>query len=226
MKHKVKFLSIALTGCFLAGCTCYNTHVPGRHIDHGENPGGIDRFFCNLDYILFPPEQGYVVAPAPAVIVQPPPPPAPVVVQPVVIPEYGYGWWQGVWVPRYQDWYWYHGTWVWGGSGMRPVPPAWAPDPKRPVPPPVVVTPPPPPVVVTPPPPRVVVTPPPRHHGRPAPVHKPAPVHRPAPVHKPAPTYKQRPSRQLTPATRTSNRGTQAPRPSGDNGDPRPVRSR
>ena len=50
MKNKVKFLSIALTGCFLAGCTCYNTHVPGRHIDHGENPGGIDRFFCNLQY--------------------------------------------------------------------------------------------------------------------------------------------------------------------------------
>ena len=121
MKHKVKFLSIALTGCFLAGCTCYNTHVPGRHIDHGENPGGIDRFFCNLDYILFPPEQGYIVAP----------PPEPVVVQPVVVPEYGYGWWQGVWVPRYQDWYWYHGTWVWGGHGRRPVPPAWAPDFKR-----------------------------------------------------------------------------------------------
>ena len=160
MKNKVKILLIALTGCFLAGCTCYNTHVPGRHIDHGENPGGIDRFFCNLDYILFPPEQGYVVAPAPTVVVQPPPPPAPVVVQPVVIPEYGYGWWQGVWVPRYQDWYWYHGTWVWGGSGMRPVPPAWAPDPKRPVPPPVVVT------------------PPPRHHGRHAPVHKPAPTYK------------------------------------------------
>ena len=160
MKNKVQILLIALTGCFLAGCTCYNTHVPGRHIDHGENPGGIDRFFCNLDYILFPPQQGYVVAPAPTVVVQPPPPPAPVVVQPVVIPEYGYGWWQGVWVPRYQDWYWYHGTWVWGGSGMRPVPPAWAPDPKRPVPPPVVVT------------------PPPRHHGRHAPVHKPAPTYK------------------------------------------------
>ena len=124
MKHKVKFLSIALTGCFLAGCTCYNTHVPGRHIDHGENPGGIDRFFCNLDYILFPPEQGYIVAP----------PPEPVVVAApatVVIPEYGYDWWQGTLVPRYQDWYWYHGTWVWGGHGRRPVPPAWAPDFKR-----------------------------------------------------------------------------------------------
>ncbi len=205
MKNKVKILLTALTGCFLAGCTCYNTHVPGRHIDHGENPGGIDRFFCNLDYILFPPEQGYVVAPAPAVAV---PPPAPVVVQPVAVavPEYNYGWWKGVWVPRYQDWYWYHGTWVWGGRGMRPVPPAWAPNPKRPVPPPVVVA------------------PKPHHHGRPAPVHRPAPIQKSAPVQKPASAYKQSPSRQSAPTVRKSNRGTQVPRPSADN--PRPVKSR
>ena len=82
-----KILTAAMAGCILTGCTCYNTHVPGRHIDHGPNPGGIDIFFCNLDYILFPPEQGYVVAPAPvvvepapAVVVAPPPPPPPVVV--------------------------------------------------------------------------------------------------------------------------------------------------
>ena len=114
MNNKSKAVLTVLAGCILSGCTCYNTHVPGRRVDHGPNPGGIDMFFCNLDYVLFPPEQGYVVTPAT-----------------VVIPEYGYGWWQGTWVPRYQDWYWYHGTWVWGGHGRRPVPPAWAPDFKR-----------------------------------------------------------------------------------------------
>lgn len=114
MNNKSKAALAVLAGCILSGCTCYNTHVPGRRVDHGPNPGGIDMFFCNLDYVLFPPEQGYVVTPAT-----------------VVIPEYGYGWWRGTWVPRYQDWYWYHGTWVWGGHGRRPVPPAWAPDFKR-----------------------------------------------------------------------------------------------
>ena len=132
MKNKLKITVIAAAGCVLTGCTCVSTHVPGRRIDHGPNPGGIDRFFCNLDYILFPPEQGYVVAPPP------PPPPAPAAVPAVVvIPEYGYDWWKGTWVPRYRNWYWYHGTWEWGGAGPRPVPPAWAPDLKRrPLPPP------------------------------------------------------------------------------------------
>ena len=139
------------------------------------------------------------VAPAPVVVTRPAPvvvtPPAPVVVTPpasvvvtrpapaVVIPNYGYGWWQGTWVPCYRDWYWYHGTWVWGGRGPRPVPPRWAPDFKRrPMPPPPRVhhrhhrpAPPPPRVVVPPPrvvvpPPRVVV-PPHRHHPAPPPPH-------------------------------------------------------
>ena len=122
MNNKSKAVLAVLAGCILSGCTCYNTHVPGRRVDHGPNPGGIDMFFCNLDYVLFPPEQGYVVTPAQVVVAAP---------ATVVIPEYGYDWWQGTWVPRYQDWYWYHGTWVWGGHGRRPVPPAWAPDFKR-----------------------------------------------------------------------------------------------
>ena len=108
VKNKFKITLIAATGSILAGCTCVGTHIPGRHIDHGKNPDGIDRFFCNLDYILFPPKRGYVAAP--------PPPPAHV--------TYSYDWWKGSWVPRYQNWYWYHGTWEWGGSGPRPVPPA------------------------------------------------------------------------------------------------------
>ena len=76
------------------------------------------------------------VTPPPVVVA---PAPAPVVVAPapVVIPDYGYGWWKGVWVPRYNDWYWHHGCWVWGGRGPRPVPPRWAPDfRRRPMPPP------------------------------------------------------------------------------------------
>ena len=104
------------------------------------------------------------VAPAPVVVTRP----APVVVTPapapvVVIPNYGYGWWQGTWVPCYRDWYWYHGTWVWGGRGPRPVPPRWVPDFRlRPMPP-----------------------PPPRHG-----VHRPAP-RRPVPVHHRGPGYRR-----------------------------------
>ena len=188
VKSEFKILSAALIGCALAGCTCVSTHVPGRVIDHGANPGGIDRFLCNLDYILFPPQQEVYVVPAPAVA------------QPVVvIPEYGYGWWNGVWVPRYQDWYWYHGTWVWGGTGMRPVPPAWAPDPKRPIPPPVpvqtvVAAPAPAPVVVVnnppPPAPVVVIKNNKKHHRKPAPKVMSPPPRKPAvkaPGHQPAP---------------------------------------
>ena len=88
---------------------------------------------------------------------------APVVVAPapVVIPNYGYGWWQGVWVPCYNNWYWYQNCWVWGGRGPRPVPPRWVPDfRRRPMPPPPRVhhRPAPPPVHYRP------APPPPRHH--------------------------------------------------------------
>ena len=72
-----------------------------------------------------------VVAPQPVVVVPPPPP------QPVVIPDYGYGWWNETYVPCYNNWYWYNGGWVWGGRGPRPVPPRWVPDfRRRPLPPP------------------------------------------------------------------------------------------
>ena len=119
------------------------------------------------------------VAPAP-VVVAPAPAPVAVAPAPVVIPNYGYGWWQGVWVPCYNNWYWYRNSWVWGGRGPRPVPPRWAPDfRRRPMPPP----------------PRV-------HHPRPVPPrvhHRPAPppVHyRPAPPpprhHHPAPGPQRR----------------------------------
>ena len=106
------------------------------------------------------------VTPPPVVVA---PAPAPVVVAPapVVIPDYGYGWWKGVWVPRYNDWYWHHGCWVWGGRGPRPVPPRWAPDfRRRPMPPP----------------PRVYhhPAPPPRVYHHPAPGR---PHHGPAPRH-------------------------------------------
>ena len=54
-----------------------------------------------------------------------------------VIPDYDYGWYQNVWVPHYQGWYWFNDTWNWGGTGTAPASqPAWIPDPDRPVPPP------------------------------------------------------------------------------------------
>ena len=89
---------------------------------------------------------------------------------PVVIPNYGYGWWQGVWVPCYNNWYWYRNSWVWGGRGPRPVPPRWVPDfRRRPMPPPPRIhhRPAPPPVHHRPAPPPVhyrPAAPPPRHH--------------------------------------------------------------
>ena len=91
MKQLIKYFIAPVLGCVLAGCTCYSTHVPGRVVNHGKNPNGIDVFFCNLDYILFPPEQVHVVPPpAPPPKVHhhhphrpaPPPKPAP---RPVVI---------------------------------------------------------------------------------------------------------------------------------------------
>ena len=168
MNNKSKAVLAVLAGCILSGCTCYNTHVPGRRVDHGPNPGGIDMFFCNLDYVLFPPEQGYVVTPAQVVVAAP---------ATVVIPEYGYDWWQGTWVPRYQDWYWYHGTWVWGGHGHRPVPPAWAPDFKRRPMPPA--------------PPRPAYRPKPRPANRPEP--RPANRPEPRPANRPKPRPANRP---------------------------------
>ena len=102
-----------------------------------------------------------VVAPAPVVVA-----PAPVVVTPVAIPNYGYGYWNNVWVPCYNNWYWYKNAWVWGGKGPRPVPPRWVPDFKRrPMPPPPSR---------------------PAYH-RPAPRPAPAPAPRPAPQRGPAP---------------------------------------
>ena len=200
MKNKIKIALLITAGCILAGCTCVSTHVPGRRIDHGPDPGGWDRFFCNLDYIIFPPEQGYVVPPPP-----PPPPPPPAV---VVIPEYGYDWWKGTWVPRYQNWYWYHGTWEWGGPGHRPVPPAWAPDFKlRPMPPP----PPRPAVVVVSPPPRPVVVKP-HHHARPHHV-KPAPRPAPKPAVRPAPRPAPKPAVRPAPRPEPKAAVRPAPRP-------------
>ena len=137
------------------------------------------------------------VAPAP-VVVAPAPAPVAVAPAPVVIPNYGYGWWQGVWVPCYNNWYWYRNSWVWGGRGPRPVPPRWVPDfRRRPMPPPPRVhhpRPAPPPVHHRPAPPRV------HHRPAPPPVHyRPAPPpghYRPAPPpprhHHPAPGPQRR----------------------------------
>ena len=136
-----------------------------------------------------------VTQPAPVVVTRPAPvvvTPAPVVVtpvpaaSPVVIPDYGYGWWQGTWVPCYNNWYWYHGTWVWGGRGPRPVPPPWAPDfRRRPLPPP----------------PRPV-----HHHHRPAPPPPRYHHHRPAPP-PPRVVTPPRPVRPVGPPPRPAHHG-------------------
>ena len=145
-----------------------------------------------------------VLAPTPVVVAAPPPPPpppvvvtpppAPVVVTPapapVVVPAYGYGWYNDVWVPCYNDWYWYNGTWVWRGVGPRPVPPRWVPDPRRRVPPP---------------PPRIHRPAPPRVHHRPAPPPR-VNHHRPAPPRATPPSHGHRP-----PAARPPQGGHRPP---------------
>ena len=182
MRKSQQLLMVLLlvgTGCALEG----------RH-HHNEGVHLAAEIVGLVRTAVAPPTKTVVVtqpAPAPVVVTQPAPvvvtQPAPVVVtpvpvaSPVVIPDYGYGWWQGTWVPCYNNWYWYHGTWVWGGRGPRPVPPPWAPDfRRRPLPPPpprphhIHHRPAPPPPRYhhhrPAPPPRVM--PPPRHHGRPA----------------------------------------------------------
>jgi len=58
MLSKLKILALAAAAAvIISGCTCVQTHVPGRAIDHGPYPDEIDVIFCHLDYLLFPPEQ-------------------------------------------------------------------------------------------------------------------------------------------------------------------------
>lgn len=110
-----------------------------------------------------------VVTPAPAVVVTPAPAPAAVVVTPPAVINYGY--YNNVYVPCYNGWYYYGNVWCWGGRGPRPpAPPAWRPPHRhhRPVPPPPPVR-----------------RPVPVHHGV-RPVPPPPPVRRPA-YGRPAP---------------------------------------
>ncbi|MBR2364872.1 MAG: hypothetical protein IKA79_06690 [Lentisphaeria bacterium] len=79
-----------------------------------------------------------VVTPAPAPVVVTTPAPAPVVVTtpPATIT---YGYYNNVYVPCYNGWYFYNNVWCWGGHGRRPPhPPAWRPPHRhhRPAPPP------------------------------------------------------------------------------------------
>ena len=100
-----------------------------------------------------------VVTPAPAVVVTPAPAPAPaVVVTPPAVINYGY--YNNVYVPCYNGWYYYGNVWCWGGRVPRPpAPPAWRPPHRHH---------------------RAVPPPPPRHH-RVAPPAPPRPAYRPAP---------------------------------------------
>ncbi|MBO5792309.1 MAG: hypothetical protein J6S54_07530, partial [Lentisphaeria bacterium] len=150
-KEKYMFAALLLLG---AGTTlsARTHHNEGLHLA-SEIVGLVRTAIAPAPVVVTRPAPVVVTRPAPVVVTPPAPvvvtPPAPVVVTrpapvvvtrpapAVVIPNYGYGWWQGTWVPCYRDWYWYHGTWVWGGRGPRPVPPRWAPDFKRrPMPPP------------------------------------------------------------------------------------------
>lgn len=70
--------------------------------------------------------------PPPRRYAPPPPPPPP---PPPRIPYYGYDWYNGLWVPHYNGWYFYNGGWRWGRHGRPPAPPRWRPDPRRPAPP-------------------------------------------------------------------------------------------
>ena len=65
-------------------------------------------------------QPGVQVVPAAPVIIQP----APVV---EVTPTYSYRYYEGALLPYWRDWYYRDNSWVWGGRGPRPAPPAWRP---------------------------------------------------------------------------------------------------
>ena len=124
-----------LTALLLGGTICLQAR------DHGE---GV-RLAADIVHLV-----KTVVTPPPAVVVPPPAPvvvaPAPQVVvtpAPVAVPAYSYGYYNNVYVPTYNGWYYYGNSWCWGGRGPRPYhPPRWVPPPQhhhrhyRPLPPP------------------------------------------------------------------------------------------
>ena len=74
MKNKLKTFIALASVAILTGCTCVHTHVPGRVLNHGPHPDGVDTFFCILDDILFPTPPQVVVVPAPEPVVVAPAP--------------------------------------------------------------------------------------------------------------------------------------------------------
>ncbi len=153
-QHKIKIFCVAGIFCLAAAVFAAPPPPPSKHggdKHHHKHKRDKDAERLHLaasivglvgDVItaVAPQPQQVIVTPAPVVVTPPPPPrhapppprPAP---PPARIPEYGYGWYNGLWVPQYGSWYWYNSSWAWGGHGRPPAPPAWRPDPRRPAPP-------------------------------------------------------------------------------------------
>lgn len=169
MKKNIWKVTFVLAALFAVQCV-----IAGPH-HHRKDDGRGVRLATDIvnlvKAVVLPPPAPVVVTPAPAVVTPAPvvvaPAPAPVVVTPApvtVAPPavINYGYYNNVYVPCYNGWYYYGNVWCWGGPGRRPPhPPAWRPPHRhhRPAPPP---------------PPRYrrpVAPPPPayRHGGRPTP---------------------------------------------------------
>lgn len=111
---------------------------PHRHKDDGRGVRLATDIVNLVKAVVLPPPAPVVVAPAPAVVAPAPAvvAPAPAVVAPVeVVPAavtvpatITYGYYNNVYVPCWNGWYFYNNVWCWGGHGRRPPhPPAWRP---------------------------------------------------------------------------------------------------
>ena len=110
--------------------------------DHGEGVRLAADIVNLVKTVVSPPPTVVVTAPAPvavpvpapAPVAVPVPAPAPVAV-PVpapAVPAFTYGYYNNVYVPAYNGWYYYGNVWCWGGRGPRPPhPPRWIPPPRR-----------------------------------------------------------------------------------------------
>lgn len=95
--------------------------------DHGEGIRLAADIVDLVKAVVAPPPVVVTPAPAPVVVA---PAPAPVVVTPApaAVPAFSYGYYNNVYVPTYNGWYYYGNAWCWGGRGPRPrYAPRWIP---------------------------------------------------------------------------------------------------